>query len=376
MADNLQTDACIKTKQDNRNYGIDMLKIISMFMVVILHILGHGGVLDSSSGNIINSSVSWIMNIGAYCAVNVFALTSGYLMINSKFKFARIINLWLQVVFYSLVINILFAIFVPGSVGIELWIKALLPVSSNLLWYFTSYFGLFFFMPFINKMMNSISGRQTSVLVGIIFVLFSVIGIISLADGFMLGRGYSMLWLAALYIIGGAIKKYGFAQGVKKRWFAIVYILSLIIVWVSRIVLKMILDRFSFGGLINQNMLVNYLSPFVLVMSISLLLFFKDINLPQAIKAICKLVSPLSFAVYIIHIYPLIESRIIVGKFSYLGNAPVYILVGTVLLAAIAIFLACIAAEAVRVLLFRYARITKLTERLGGFLDKKIQLEL
>ncbi len=27
----------------NRNYGIDALRIISMFMVVILHSLGHGG---------------------------------------------------------------------------------------------------------------------------------------------------------------------------------------------------------------------------------------------------------------------------------------------------------------------------------------------
>ena len=29
-----------------RNIGIDLLKIVSMLMIVTLHMLGHGGVLD------------------------------------------------------------------------------------------------------------------------------------------------------------------------------------------------------------------------------------------------------------------------------------------------------------------------------------------
>lgn len=28
---------------DKRNYGIDMLRILSMYMVVVLHVLGQGG---------------------------------------------------------------------------------------------------------------------------------------------------------------------------------------------------------------------------------------------------------------------------------------------------------------------------------------------
>lgn len=27
------------------NYGIDLLKIVAMFLVLLLHILGHGGIL-------------------------------------------------------------------------------------------------------------------------------------------------------------------------------------------------------------------------------------------------------------------------------------------------------------------------------------------
>jgi len=39
----LQIDLEIK----NRNYGIDLLRIITMFMIVNLHILYHGGILSS-----------------------------------------------------------------------------------------------------------------------------------------------------------------------------------------------------------------------------------------------------------------------------------------------------------------------------------------
>lgn len=31
--------------QPTRNYGIDLLKILAMFMITILHTQGHGGIL-------------------------------------------------------------------------------------------------------------------------------------------------------------------------------------------------------------------------------------------------------------------------------------------------------------------------------------------
>ena len=32
----------------SRNYGIDLLRIISMIMVVVLHVLRHGGVIEGT----------------------------------------------------------------------------------------------------------------------------------------------------------------------------------------------------------------------------------------------------------------------------------------------------------------------------------------
>ena len=61
-----------------RNYGIDLLRILSMFMVVLLHLCGFGGVLSNVKPFSVNYYIAWFLEIVSYCAVDVFALISGF----------------------------------------------------------------------------------------------------------------------------------------------------------------------------------------------------------------------------------------------------------------------------------------------------------
>lgn len=47
--------------QTKRNIGIDLLKIVSMLMIVTLHMLGHGGVLDNMPPMSRCYQVAWLM---------------------------------------------------------------------------------------------------------------------------------------------------------------------------------------------------------------------------------------------------------------------------------------------------------------------------
>lgn len=69
-----------------RNYGIDMLRIVAMFMVIILHILGRGGILDSVKTFSPNYYIGWFMEIASFGAVNCYAIISGYVCYNKKNK--------------------------------------------------------------------------------------------------------------------------------------------------------------------------------------------------------------------------------------------------------------------------------------------------
>ena len=91
-----------------RNYGLDSLRLLSMFMVTLLHVLGQGGVLKSTTPLSINYEVAWLLEIAAFCAVNCYVLISGYVSIDSTPKALNIVLLWLQVLFYSLVVTLLF----------------------------------------------------------------------------------------------------------------------------------------------------------------------------------------------------------------------------------------------------------------------------
>ena len=66
---------------EKRNYNIDLFRIIAAFFVTVLHVLGQGGILESTSPTETNYWIAWFLEICAYCVVNCFALISGYVMV-------------------------------------------------------------------------------------------------------------------------------------------------------------------------------------------------------------------------------------------------------------------------------------------------------
>ena len=86
------------------NSGINLFKLFSMFMIAQLHILGMGGIIGATAGTA-GYYHAFFMQNAAFCAVNCYALASGYLMFGKKIRLSRIAGLWLEVFFYSVVIS-------------------------------------------------------------------------------------------------------------------------------------------------------------------------------------------------------------------------------------------------------------------------------
>ena len=63
---------------EQRNRGIDLLRMAAMWMVVILHILNKGGVLGATAPLSVGCETARLLEIAAYCAVNCYGLISGY----------------------------------------------------------------------------------------------------------------------------------------------------------------------------------------------------------------------------------------------------------------------------------------------------------
>ena len=81
----------LEGKINNRNSNIDMIRIVAMLLVVALHCMDYGGFIKLSEDNLfvsLNHTIS-------ICAVNCFALISGYLLTDGSKRWNKLAVLWI-----------------------------------------------------------------------------------------------------------------------------------------------------------------------------------------------------------------------------------------------------------------------------------------
>ena len=357
-----------------RNYGIDLLRVVSMIMVVILHILSQGGILKILPELSAKYSLMWFLEIASYCAVNCYALISGYTGYGRKFKPSGIVSLWFQVVFYTAGITILFKLLTPQPIGAYQIVTSFFPVSFDIYWYFTAYFALFFFTPFLNRMMENLSKRAASLLVIglalILSVFLTCIGNVFSFDLFNLNYGYSPLWLLVLYLIGAYVKKYQFGFNIKKKIWLIIYFISIFITLLAKMLVP-ILSRYIGFFTLFEDVLIDYTSPTILLCAISLLIFFANLNLRATFCKIISFFSTCTFAVYIIHLQPNIW-EFLNNRFVSYADFNVAVLVLAVIGTALGIWLTASLVDKVRQLLFKLIRIDTLANKIASLVQRVV----
>ena len=108
------------------------------------------------------------------CAVNCFALISGYLLTDGKKRWNKLAGLWVEVCFYYAFFAVLFNIVFPQKVTLLSVCKSFFPISTNQYWYFTAYVGLFFLMPTLNAIVTSCSEQEFKKDIFNVVLLFSL----------------------------------------------------------------------------------------------------------------------------------------------------------------------------------------------------------
>lgn len=342
--------------ENNRNYGIDLLRIVSMLMICTLHILGQGGLLgigdvpaSLSPGTMRNeiSLLLWTITIGA---VDGYALISGYVGVYSDVKWKNIVRLWGQVAFYSVVLTLPFRILNIGNWGLYSFRVALFPVLNDIYWYFTGYFCLMFFMPYLNQLLCSLDDKGLIKLSVLIFVFFSVVQT-QFSQIFFTNNGYCVLWLTLLYLLGGCIRR-GHWDKKFSSWFW--WGLYLVCILVSRI-----------WGAEMQS----YIAPPVLLGSAALLVLFSRLKLCKWQKKWISKLAPLTFAVYLLHTHPLVFTYGIMNRFVFLSMVkPIWFVLG-LLACVLGLYAICSALEALRRAVFHLLYIDRLMDQIGNLLE-------
>lgn len=354
----MQSITTLLPQKRERNYGIDLLRVVSMLMVVVLHVLGKGGVLKNLTPLSHSYEAAWFLEIASYCAVNCYALISGYVGVGTRFKYTNIVYIWLQVIAYNVSLAFAAAILHP-NIGRAEVIDAFFPVSNRAYWYFTAYFCIFFFIPIFNKAIELLSEKQLKAVGIAMVVIFTVLPLLAEKDSFNTVDGYSPIWLAVLYIFGGIMKKCKLFEKTKAYILLLMYFLCVIISWLQKMYVEY--NNINFPDAEEMKaLLVEYTSPTIFFAAVFLVAAFSKIKAGKISSKIITVFSSVSFGVYLIHVQPQVWQRIIKDMFVDYADFGALKLAVTVILTAFAIYLICGAMDFIREKIFSLLRIKKL----------------
>lgn len=335
-----------------RNSNFELMRIVSMFFIVIWHIIMHGNVLTNCTNPAIKIMLEMIMFF-IIVHVNSFVLLSGYFQSKSKFKLSKLLSIFLQVVFYSIII-LLLAIKLGWieNYTIVTFINNLSLTSLDNYWFIKMYLVTYVFSDYINKFIDRLSRDEYKKFLIIGFILLSVVPFIT---------GYKVVWndgfnffnFIFLYMIGGYLRECplketyhfknmsinGYRVFLLFSFFFLTFINYLIYYFAGHIngmshIFTEISNRIG-------SSYFDYATPIVMIQTVIYFEFFKTLNIQN--KLINK-ISSCVFGVYLIHDNAIIREhiykilRIDNGLFSSYKIFPKIVIVASLIFISCTIF--------------------------------------
>lgn len=302
-----------------RNLGVDLLRIVLMFMIIIHHIMLRGCGLRNlyqNSFDLKNLPFSFI-NAFLVVAVNCFFLISGYYGMKENLK--KEIKLALSVYVMYWLINMAGIISGGQVFNTELIKGFIFPISQY--WFIFVYLVLNLIAPYLNILLEHITVRQEQKLLAILLIIWC--GYAFLIDNEIFGAnmGYSLGFSIILYIVGNYLGRTRFDTIVPGKLLA-VYLLASLINALS------VIGLICLGKTALAWKLYSYNNPLVLIGAAAFFLMFKNIKIDG--KPSIQLIARHVVYVYIFHstafISDLYTRYFIAISGSYLGHKIIYII--------------------------------------------------
>ncbi len=235
--------------------------------------------------------------LGAFgkAGINAFILITGYFMCTQFCSWLKFLKLFLEVKFYSIGIWLVFiATGVESFSSITLFDR-LTSISFGLGRGFTSAFiFLFLLIPYINKVIKTLSKVEFQRLLFILILIQSIIGTFILKCTY-----YEYLpWYTTVYLIGAYIKLYPNRYTSSLKYARIAMITSFLAIGLSASAIVCINSLFSR----TQN--IYYFAAdsnkfFAIVVAVSMFLFFK--NLKMKASKLINAIASTTFGILLIH---------------------------------------------------------------------------
>lgn len=268
--------------------NIELLRIISMIMVLCVHFTGATFPLPEkmslSDITDITTMSKTLMECFSIIGVNCFVLISGYFGIKPSVK--GITNFIASCIIYSVSIYSIYIFIKPNIYNYIDLINSFAIFSHTDLWFIPAYFGLYILSPIINKGIHGITKRN------FIYILISLTFLNVYLGWFWQGKinptGYNTMQLIYIYVIGRYLRIFISSDKKHRIKYIYAYITTLLLIFISTFICK-------------STMAYAYNSPFVILSSIFFFLIFSTFRFKNYY---INYVASSAFAVYLIHKMP------------------------------------------------------------------------
>ncbi len=292
-----------------RQSSFELLRIISMLMIISMHYMTKGMGLEKLSADAgLGNHLWWLWYAVCTVSVNVYVLISGYFLVDSEWHIGKVVKLFLQVLFYSWMVPVIMGalgVIDLGALDFTRMLTVLLPIEEEHYWFATSYVMLYLLAPVLGAAVKGLEKRKLEMTIVSLLVVFcgfkSINPYLIPWDKY----GYDILWFICLFLIAGYIRLYGIGWYKSLGRSVWTYIAGAVATWGICAVCAIIVRA---TGKLEYYMDMTYAYNYVTVLIASVSLFYVFIYLAEKeakedtkASALINRVASCTFGVYLLH---------------------------------------------------------------------------
>lgn len=337
----------ITKKYKIRDSNLELLRIISMFFIVLHHYAYHGSFIWTQQYNKLfwnSDKIYLFLSCLGKAAVVAFVMIGAWFLSEKEFKIWRVIQLCMTTFIYSWLIFLFLRWKFSSLINVEsmnnIWWP--IPIPSNY-WFVIAYVYMLLFMPFMNLIIKKTTKRQIIIIIIVFTILWTTIQFIPNKKldndnyNFFDFNNYFLL----IYVIAGYLRKYKpkWSKGFFKSLCILILSILVILVTIYNIPNK----DYSFFAVL----MASLSNPFSLILGIALFVFFNNVHLGHSI--VINYVSKSMFGVYLIHDNSFVRTILwhkVINTLPYAQSPLKYLKYG--LIVSVIIFITCIIIDIIK----------------------------
>lgn len=343
-------------KKNRRNSSFELLRILSMIMILSFHLISQQEyVLKSLPFSIKQVILLFFSCTGAIGVVVFFGISAWFLCMSdltgTTFVKSSLKRIWLlerEVLFYSFLLLAAFLVYDRSMVTFGLIRLTFMPSTRGMWWYVTSYVVFLLLYPFLTVGLHKIGKRMHGALC---LCLIATCGLIyGLLPFWVLNFvPYSFMGFIYLYVLISYYRWYMKELTAKTGWLLIV--VGLFMLFASILILAFLYASTGRSWFLDHELYLDdqFKLPVVLV-GFGLLLIASHANF---VSTPINFIAKTTFGVYLIHQHPLsmqLLQRLSLVEHVYDSHFAIFYVIGVLL----AVFAFCSLIDMLRIFVFRF----------------------